>query len=115
MNVLFSVCATITQASSEERGPQARVWDHWGWDAATEQQPQGEDTHTSPVTTTLPPGEKPDDLRKDPFFKMKAQEFLNRQGDTEQPNSGRNTKSGLVRTATDVVKYIIPWPHHVVY
>ena len=51
--------ATITQASSEDRGSQARVWDRWGWDAATEQQPQGEDTHTRPPSP-LPchPGRK---------------------------------------------------------
>ena len=104
----------IPRSSAGDDRQTDRVWDRWGWDAATDQ-PHTDESQAAAATATLPPGERPEDLRRDPFLKMKAQASLNRPGETEPPNSGRNTKSGLVRTATDVVKYIIPWPHHVVY
>ena len=86
--------------SSTKRGD--RVWDKWSWDdTAGTRQPTPVSMEPRPEAAgQLPHGEKPEDIRGDPFLRMKVQSFLNRQGETEQPTSGRGTKSGLVRRAT---------------
>ena len=63
---------------------------------------------------TLPVGERPVDLRADPFLTCRAEAALSRGAAANEPNSGRN-KSGLTRTAQDAARVEIMWPHHRVW
>ena len=62
----------------------------------------------------LPEGERPLELRRDPFLRARVNSFATQTVEQDPPTTVWSTKSGLVCTATDVIKYIIQWPHHVI-
>ena len=93
-----------------------RIWDRWSWDTSTDQPTRDEAAGGAEGNSAqLPAGERPQDLRRDPFLKTKVQAFINKASEPDATTTGRSAKSGLVRTATDVVKFIIQRPHHVVF
>ena len=109
--------AKVTGSPDSQFVESGRIWDRWSWDTSTDRPYSHEQGNRGGAAAEglLPVGERPQDLRRDPFLKTRVQTFTGRAVEPEAATSGRNARSGLVRTATDVVKFIIPWPHHVVF